>query len=50
MRSYRIVGNQTLLGPERAAAITERVGGGEPAQFHVVVPATPIQDGSPSSS
>jgi hypothetical protein len=45
MRSYLIVGNQTLMGPELAAAIAERVGRGEPAQFHVVVPATPIQDG-----
>ena len=45
MRSYLVVGNQTLMGPELAAAIAERVGGGEPAQFHVVVPATPIQDG-----
>ena len=40
MRSYLIVGNQTLDSPTLAAAIAERNGQG-PATFHVVVPATP---------
>ena len=40
MRSYLVVGNQTLAGPELAAAIAERIAAG-PSQFHVVVPATP---------
>jgi hypothetical protein len=40
MRSYLVVGNQTLDSPTLAAAIAERHGLG-PATFHVVVPATP---------
>jgi len=44
MRSYLVVGNQTLDSPELADAIAERVAAG-PASFHVVVPATPIQRG-----
>ena len=45
MRSYLVVGNQTLAGPALMAAIAERIASGEPTRFHVVVPATPIQDG-----
>jgi hypothetical protein len=45
MRSYLIVGNQTLAGPALSAAIAERTAAGDPTHFHVVVPATPIQDG-----
>ena len=45
MRSYLVVGNQTLAGPELTAAIAERIRSGAPTQFHVVVPATPIQEG-----
>jgi hypothetical protein len=45
MRSYLVVGNQTLAGPELTAAIAERVAADEPATFHVVVPATPVQGG-----
>ena len=45
MRSYLVVGNQTLGGPELTAAIAERIAGGDETHFHVVVPATPIQDG-----
>ena len=45
MRSYLVVGNQTLVGPELRAAIAERIAPGDPTHFHVVVPATPIQDG-----
>jgi hypothetical protein len=44
MRSYLVVGNQTLAGPELAAAIAERVAAG-PSTFHVVVPATPVGGG-----
>jgi hypothetical protein len=44
MRSYLIVGNQTLMGPALAATIAERIAAGEAASFHVVVPATPIED------
>ena len=44
MRSYLVVGNQTLAGPELAAAIAERIAAG-PSQFHVVVPATPPPGG-----
>jgi hypothetical protein len=44
MRSYLIVGNQTLDSPTLAAAIAERMGPGS-ATFHVVVPATPIKRG-----
>jgi hypothetical protein len=41
MRSYLIVGNQTLLGPELTSAIAERIVPGDPPDVHVVVPATP---------
>jgi hypothetical protein len=44
MRSYLVVGNQTLDSPELAEAIKERVASG-PARFHIVVPATPAQRG-----
>jgi hypothetical protein len=44
MRSYLVVGNQTLDSPELAQAIAERIASG-PATFHVVVPATPVQRG-----
>jgi len=44
MRSYLVVGNQTLVGPELTEAIAERIAADEPTHFHVVVPATPIQD------
>jgi hypothetical protein len=44
MRSYLVVGNQTLASPGLAAAIAERMGQG-PASFHVVVPATPTHRG-----
>ena len=40
MRSYLIVANRTLASPTLAAAVAERVAGGD-AAFHVVVPATP---------
>jgi hypothetical protein len=45
MRSYLIVGNETLAGPALSAAIAERIGTDGPTHFHVVVPATPVQDG-----
>jgi len=41
MRSYLIVGNQTLMGPELTSAISTRIVPGDPPAFHVVVPATP---------
>jgi hypothetical protein len=44
MRSYLVVGNQTLDSPELAMAIRERLASG-PARFHIVVPATPVQRG-----
>ncbi len=44
MRSYLVVGNQTLDSAELAAAIDERLATG-PAVFHIVVPATPNQRG-----
>jgi hypothetical protein len=44
MRSYLVVGNQTLDSPELAKAISERMASG-PARFHIVVPATPVQRG-----
>jgi hypothetical protein len=43
MRSYLVVGNQTLAGPELTAAIAERIAGGDSTHFHVVVPATPVE-------
>jgi GABA permease len=44
MRSYLVVGNQTLDSPELEAAIADR-GATGPVSFHIVVPATPIQRG-----
>jgi hypothetical protein len=44
MRSYLVVGNQTLDSPELAEAIRERVAQ-EPSTFHLVVPATPVSGG-----
>lgn len=44
MRSYLVVGNQTLDSPELTAAIAERMAEGS-AVFHIVVPATPNQRG-----
>ncbi len=44
MRSYLVVGNQTLDSPELAEAIRERTASG-PCRFHIVVPATPVQRG-----
>ena len=44
MRSYLVVGNQTLTSPELATAMGELMAGG-PTDFHVVVPATPNQKG-----
>lgn len=44
MRSYLVVGNQTLDSPELAEVIRERMAAG-PAKFHIVVPATPVQRG-----
>jgi hypothetical protein len=45
MRSYLVVGNQTLASPELAATIDELLAAGGPTEFHVVVPATPVQHG-----
>ena len=44
MRSYLVVGNQTLDSPDLTAAIEERMAGGS-AVVHIVVPATPNQRG-----
>jgi len=44
MRSYLVVGNETLVSPELAQAIREILAGG-PTDLHVVVPATPVQHG-----
>jgi hypothetical protein len=44
MRSYLVVGNQTLDSSELAEAIAKRAASG-PSTFHVVVPATPVQRG-----
>ena len=44
MRSYLVVGNQTLDSAELEAAIAERMAAG-PSMFHLVVPATPLQRG-----
>ena len=44
MRSYLVVGNQTLDSPELTEAIRERMASG-PATFHLVVPATPVKRG-----
>ena len=45
MRSYLVVGNQTLAGPELAAVIEEVMAQDGETAFHVVVPATPVQRG-----
>ncbi|MCI0583000.1 MAG: hypothetical protein L0227_08930 [Chloroflexi bacterium] len=44
MRSFLVVGNQTLDSRELEQAIAERIAAG-PATFHVVVPATPVDHG-----
>jgi hypothetical protein len=44
MRSFLVVGNQTLASPELAAALGELKAAG-PIDVHVVVPATPVQHG-----
>lgn len=44
MRSYLVVGNQTLDSPELTEAIRERMSAGS-ATFHLVVPASPTQGG-----
>lgn len=44
MRSYLVVGNQTLLGPALSAAIADLATADAQTEFHIVVPATPIQD------
>ena len=44
MPSYLVVANQTLASPTLAAAVAERIAGGD-ARFHVVVPATPASRG-----
>ena len=45
MRSYLVVGNQTLDSPELAEAIRERVADEPTAAFYVVVPATAASGG-----
>jgi hypothetical protein len=45
MRSYLVVGNQTLDSPELTAAIRERLANEPTAAFYVVVPATPQPGG-----
>jgi hypothetical protein len=42
MRTVLIVANETLASPTLASAVSQRLARG-PTQFHVVVPATPIQ-------
>ena len=44
MRSYLVVGNQTLASPELETAIREVLTAGE-TDFHVVVPVEPAQKG-----
>ena len=44
MRSYLVVGNQTLASPELEAAIHEQIAAGA-TDFHVVVPVEPAQKG-----
>ena len=44
MRSYLVVGNQTLDSPELTTAIGELIAAG-PTDIHVVVPVTPVQKG-----
>jgi hypothetical protein len=45
MRSYLVVGNQTLASSELAKVIDELMAAGDPIDVHVVVPATPVQHG-----
>ena len=45
MRSYLVVGNQTLDSPELAEAIRERTANEPTAAFYLVVPATPAAGG-----
>jgi len=45
MRSYLVVGNQTLAGPELTTLIEELMAADGETAFHVVVPATPVQRG-----
>jgi hypothetical protein len=45
MRSYLVVGNQTLAGPELTTLIEELIAADGETAFHVVVPATPVQRG-----
>ena len=45
MRSYLVVGNQTLDSPELAEAIRERVTDEPTAAFYLVVPATAAANG-----
>ena len=45
MRSYLVVGNQTLAGPELASVIEEVMAQDGENAFYVVVPATPNQRG-----
>lgn len=45
MRSYLVVGNQTLAGPELTTLIEELMAADGGTAFHVVVPATPVQRG-----
>ena len=44
MRSYLVVGNQTLDSPELTTTIGELIAAG-PTDIHVVVPVTPVQKG-----
>ena len=44
MRSYLVVGNQTLASPELETAISEQIATGG-TDFHVVVPVEPAQKG-----
>jgi hypothetical protein len=44
MRSYLVVGNQTLASPELETAIREQIATGA-TDFHVVVPVEPAQKG-----
>jgi hypothetical protein len=45
MRSYMVVGNQTLDSPELAEAIRERVANEPTAAFYLVVPSTRVSSG-----
>jgi hypothetical protein len=43
MGRYLVVANQTVAGSALAAAVQRRIDAGD-AEFHVVVPATPLRD------